>query len=427
MADDILTTPEIDSILQCYEITKLEDIGKRRWFSKNANIVKLYQIASLEASLECTERVKESVLRTGTTNYFIKDLITLSVWKEYVLPELTKLKPVPKHCLPTYIVLYNEVALIGILQSLLYHIEVFVYTDEILTDLIDYCVNKLTTLNPDSVPIISEIKLDETALEEIERYHNQIKFTVSANCITVLRYICENLSQLPMNVASRIYATHDVPILIAQLLDIGVWSKRAQDGKLFKFCENKWKEWFVKDPPLSKIEVQTWLLIRQLLLNPSCDTLYYFSQYRKEHLSKLLRHLHENVIDQLSPLADLKYWLHTNSLKADDDGPRVHNPLIVDVSCQYKDVVFAEYNGRWKDIALARAKLLFYGDQKDMQFLATGFSSCMDNIEKLTDTLQSCMNCHAKANKRCSKCKQASYCSRNCQVEHWPAHKNVCK
>jgi len=37
-----------------------------------------------------------------------------------------------------------------------------------------------------------------------------------------------------------------------------------------------------------------------------------------------------------------------------------------------------------------------------------------------------CSECGKPATQRCSKCKQAWYCSRDCQLRHWKAHKAVC-
>lgn len=35
--------------------------------------------------------------------------------------------------------------------------------------------------------------------------------------------------------------------------------------------------------------------------------------------------------------------------------------------------------------------------------------------------------CTKSANKKCSKCRQAWYCSRECQTQHWKVHKACCK
>jgi len=47
-------------------------------------------------------------------------------------------------------------------------------------------------------------------------------------------------------------------------------------------------------------------------------------------------------------------------------------------------------------------------------------------IDGLLDGFK-CGHCQKEATKRCSKCKQEFYCSRECQVTHWKEHKKVCK
>ena len=42
---------------------------------------------------------------------------------------------------------------------------------------------------------------------------------------------------------------------------------------------------------------------------------------------------------------------------------------------------------------------------------------------------KSCLCCLKKVegSLRCSKCRTALYCSRECQLKHWPVHKNICQ
>ena len=56
-----------------------------------------------------------------------------------------------------------------------------------------------------------------------------------------------------------------------------------------------------------------------------------------------------------------------------------------------------------------------------------------DNIIKnLNTTLvikHRCLNCSIEVttNQKCSRCRTASYCCKNCQIKHWPVHKNSCQ
>ena len=42
---------------------------------------------------------------------------------------------------------------------------------------------------------------------------------------------------------------------------------------------------------------------------------------------------------------------------------------------------------------------------------------------------RTCLCClkEVKGSSRCSQCRTALYCSRECQLKHWPVHKNVCQ
>ena len=41
---------------------------------------------------------------------------------------------------------------------------------------------------------------------------------------------------------------------------------------------------------------------------------------------------------------------------------------------------------------------------------------------------RNCLYCLqvVQGSSRCSQCRTALYCSRECQIKHWPVHKNIC-
>lgn len=68
-------------------------------------------------------------------------------------------------------------------------------------------------------------------------------------------------------------------------------------------------------------------------------------------------------------------------------------------------------------------------DGKDAIELAVGYPEVFELIMNLTDIRRSCANptcLNISCTKRCSRCQQVFYCSRDCQKGHWSAHKHNC-
>ncbi|KAH7119603.1 hypothetical protein B0J11DRAFT_508408 [Dendryphion nanum] len=76
-------------------------------------------------------------------------------------------------------------------------------------------------------------------------------------------------------------------------------------------------------------------------------------------------------------------------------------------------------------------------DENTITISTTSSSSCaistpLDSPVAMSpdavDHLLHCASCGADSSslRRCSRCKQQRYCSRNCQKAHWPTHKQTC-
>ena len=66
-------------------------------------------------------------------------------------------------------------------------------------------------------------------------------------------------------------------------------------------------------------------------------------------------------------------------------------------------------------------------DSDDSQFEKCLFNQIPDSEQDI-ESLESCANCLAEGNfQKCSACKYVRYCSKKCQAEDWPSHKQLCK
>lgn len=83
----------------------------------------------------------------------------------------------------------------------------------------------------------------------------------------------------------------------------------------------------------------------------------------------------------------------------------------------------------WREIAEYQARKFFnQGDESSLK-------EDMDRIMKLynSDVFEQfmedprCAGCGKTATQRCSQCKNQWYCSRECQLKQWKAHKPLCQ
>ena len=54
-------------------------------------------------------------------------------------------------------------------------------------------------------------------------------FQICMKCITILRYLCDHIDELPLGVSTRLTITHDVPVLLVQLMATKPWIKTSKN------------------------------------------------------------------------------------------------------------------------------------------------------------------------------------------------------
>lgn len=76
------------------------------------------------------------------------------------------------------------------------------------------------------------------------------------------------------------------------------------------------------------------------------------------------------LLDQLSPLVDLKQWLCQIALTSTSEAKQ--NPVLLEPVLEIKQKILQQGEGKWKQIAKKQLPNIFIADQKDIMEVAAG-------------------------------------------------------
>jgi len=192
-----------------------------------------------------------------------------------------------------------------------------------------------------------------------------IHFDISIKAISIVRYITDHLSGLPLSVTTRLLNTHDLPCVLVELLQNTPWTKTGEKGELLKYDNGRWGEVAPSNRlKLTKTEGQVWLSLYHLLLHPDCQQKYEFNSHNKSVILKLRRYLSEPLLEQLPPLADLQRYLEQLSLM---DPPVGRRDLILEQVPAIYENLMKECLGKWTSIAKNHAQLLLEPSPEELK------------------------------------------------------------
>lgn len=312
----------------------------------------------MEASDLKEEYVKECLISNQKMPVLVHEAILISIWKNKILPILLKLDSKTESTFMVYTILYHEAVAIGLLELVLFHSNGSEALGDSAVDLLDYAYDSASQL---LVIKVSETPLKESAVEEIRRHKRALSFDIGIRCLSILRYLSDNLDKLPLNVTSRIYDVQDVPVLLIEILLSKPW---VRDGKLY--AAGRWKEW--DGECLGQAEAQVWLTLYQLLLDKACLSHYPLTESRRNQIMKLQPLLTPLLLDQLSPLLELKQWIYQLSISNQPTAPS--KPILLETVLEIKQKILAEGNNKWKKIAQKQYPVIMTKDYKQLVEMA---------------------------------------------------------
>jgi hypothetical protein len=304
-----------------------------------------------------------------------------------------------------------------------------------MLDLADYCCRKITFLvskQQRGVSLYEETELSSTAdssltgRQELKRQNKQIRFQVAIKAVSILKYIIDHLSSLPLSVMTCLLNTNDMICCFVELVVNPPWTARTSSGQTVKFIDGKWKQ--IEDSELmklTKLEGQAWLSLFCLLMDHDCQRKYEFNSLNKATVLKVRGRLMEVIVDQLPCLADLQRYLEHLAFM---EPPPAKREVILEQVPEIREQLIATNKDKWKAITELHATTILFPSKEEAQRYAKSLADTysLDILEKFVCDPPKCALCKQPASKRCSRCQNEWYCGRECQVKHWPKHKTVC-
>lgn len=419
----VLMPVEAEASIESLKRFDVKDVGSSKWAVQHEIIEKINMQAVLNASAQEDEFVKDFLISCDKLSVIIHDLLVTEVWKQKVFPEILATDFEPKTTFPLYMTLYHEATVVNLLETTMFYRETCEATEDCVLDLIDYCYRKLSHLvsrseereeeKDEDLDVNQSVSSMATAsnMEELEKQDRRLNFEICIKAISLLRYVIDHLEGLQLSAMTRILNTHDIPILLVQLVETPPWSHK-KNGKQYKYIDGKWQEIDYADSlKITKIEGQVWLSLFQLLMTPACQQKYEMDSYRKNTILKLRSYLTEPMLDQIPILGEMQRYLEHLSMM---DPPPPRKDVILEQVPEVRDNILRSNDGKWNKIAKKQMKTCFDPSSSDLKMQAKRWAETynFDVMEGLISDPPKCANCGEPASKRCSRCQNEWYCRR---------------
>ncbi|XP_033121716.1 zinc finger MYND domain-containing protein 10-like [Anneissia japonica] len=429
----IILPVEAEAYVESLQKYKIKDIGNAKWMKQHDQLEKLNMQAVLNASANQDEFIKEMLISHDKICILVHELLALELWKQKVWSIISNINFEPSSTFPLYMTLYHEATISNLIETTFFYKETCEGAGDCILDLVDYCYRKITALlarQEDGEEFFQEenksLNKDSTGnLQELIDQEQKISFEVGIKAVSILRYITDHMSSLPLSVTTRLLNIHDIPCLLVSLVESPPWST-FKNGKQMKYVDGKWLEIPAEQRlQLTKMDGQVWIAVFNLMMSETCQQKYEFNSHNKATILKLRGHLSEVTIDQIPNLGDLQRYLENLAVI---EPPPARTGLLLEQVPEIRDMLLSQNEGKWGAIAKHQVKTVFNPSTQELQEQAKRFAETY-NFDMLGDLIAEppkCVVCGELATKRCSRCQNEWYCRRECQVKHWSKHKQAC-
>jgi len=298
---------EASRLIEGLRTFALDEVGSDAWLEQHVSVHKLNIWAHQSAERNEDNFVLEGLVSHEKMELLVRELVIIEVWREncLVADEEFRSFVAKKHHIRGYHAVFHEATLYNLLEVCLFHDYALQACGDGLIDLLDCCVRRVHFLNSDKH---QQSNKENSGDEEsfLETLHDSL-WKASIAAVSILRFICEHINELPLGAMARVLDTHDVPCIVVPLIENPPTTRRNAKGEWEKFIAQKWQ----KVPPqdlllLTPVEMQPWLILYNILCEPEVRKRYQFHSFRKDSILRVRKYLNPTLTDQLPPLIDFQ-------------------------------------------------------------------------------------------------------------------------
>jgi len=423
---------ECEQVVEKLQAHEPKTVGTMSWINQHCSIDRLNVQAHHSVANQTDEFVVEALMTFDKLPLLVHELVLMETWKNKAMPELMDDLEELRSGFKPYLLMYQEAVLANLIEvSIFSECAAEAIGESGLVELVDWCTRKITYLNSMTTEEIEEPHRKKTAAEYAEEHgpdihaqKRELEFQCCMTALSILRFLTEHMTKLDLGVMSRIITPNDIPMQLIPLLDSQPWTYRAQDGTKKTFVEGKWKD--LPDEEvlrLNKYQAQVWLSVYNLVMEPTMRQKYDMTPHRKGTICDLRKHFNTILIDQLPILSELQRTVEELNMMAPQEAAEKSMFVLEQVMTMRDSLLKHD----WEEVITFQREVVLAeteeSHKEEVQRLAEWYNS-FDVESFLDDPI--CAKCGAPAEKRCSRCKNEWYCSRECQVDAWEGHKTVC-
>jgi predicted Zn-ribbon and HTH transcriptional regulator len=439
--NDVISSFEAEDIVKKLSPLKLEEYCS----SESLKLYTLYEKLNMQSHknslLGSEDYIMNAFIIEEKIQEVIKNLFVIELFKLKIFPKIKKEVGTNKLSIKAYLCLHFESIIVNLLEKFFYFVTACQTADNYLLDILEYCYHNIVTnlfsnnlvksINPDK-----PIKLDNDPLTDLEDKVKDIDYAISIACLSITRFISDHLDQLPFPITNHMLNSKDFPLLLVEILDIKPWEKRDDSTNEVShiFQDNSWikikndEDYRKYMSSLNKYEAQAWISIYNLFTTQGQK--YEITDYRKNIILRLKKHMNQRLYDQIPPLLNLYRALEELSISGGSTNSISSNKsFLVEMVPELFLFNHSNKSDKALDFKVLSENILnnYFikaNIKEEMELISEIYNP--QNLDYFMDNPK-CGNCGNDASNRCSQCKSEWYCSKECQIIRWKSgHKEFC-